>query len=162
MKKRNRENSEIPSNFDRDEEFTIENIPKSFESVTDEALKQLRQNAVERVERLTSFDPAALQVTLQSNIDAQFGSAYNVLEGDYGTRRANLEKAYQDGFAELDKAYKIYKLQVFNHNTAFKKYSEANKVINGEEVPDTLMVSDEEMKELDNAIKNLNRRKYNG
>ena len=158
--KRNRSDQEVASKFDRDEEFTIENIPRSFESVTDEALKQLRQNAVERVERLAHFNPAVLQVTLQSNVDAQFGTAYNTLEGDYGTRRANLEKAYQDGFAELDKAYKIYKLQVVNHNTAFKHYSEANKIINGEELPNSLMITDKEMKELDEAINHLNRRKY--
>ena len=158
---RNKENTEVTSKFDRNEKFTIENIPKSFESVTDEALKQIRRSAVERVERITGFKPSALQVTLQSNVDAQFGTAYNTLEGDYGTRRANLEKAYSDGFAELDRYYKEYKLQVVNHNIAFRQYSKANKVINGEELPDSLCISDAEMKELDDAIKKLNRRKYN-
>ena len=149
--------TEVESNFDRNEKFDITNIPKSFESVTQTALKNLRKNAVERVEKLTNFDPAALQVTLQSNVDAQFGAAYNTLEGDYGTRRANLEQAYRDGFTELDKFYKEFLLQVANHNIAFKNYSEANEVINGEPMPENLKISDEEMNELATAIKKLNR-----
>lgn len=159
--KRHNKDIEINSHFNRDEKFTINNIPKGFKSVTDETLKRLRRSAVERVERITDFKPSTLQITLQNNVDAQFGSAYNVLEGDYGTRRSNLEDVYSDGLADLNKAYKIYQLQVSQHNTAFKRYSAANKVINGEELPESLLISDEEMRKLKVAIEQLNRRKDN-
>lgn len=157
---RNKDSDVIVSDFDRDEKFTIENIPKDFESVTDASIKQLRKNTVDRVERITNFDPATLEVVLQNDVDAQFGIAYSVLEDDYRTRRSNLKKAYSEGFAELDKDFKEYKLEVVNHNTAFKNYSEDNKIINGEELPDSLKISDEEMEEISSAIKKINRRKY--
>lgn len=147
-------NSEIRSNFNRNESFDISNIPKHFDSVTNESLARLKRSAIEKVENDTALKPSALQAALKS-VDGQFEEAYSTLEGDYSARKTKLQAAYTQGISDVRRAFKNFELQVEEHNITFHNYSEANKAINGEPLSDSLLISHDEIKKLKEAIANL-------
>lgn len=146
--------SEIRSDYDRNEHFTLNNIPKHFDSVTNESLARLKRSIIEKVENDTSLKPGALQAALKG-VDGQFEEAYSTLEGDYSARKTKLQTAYTQGISDVRRAFKNYELQVEEHNIAFRNYSNANKAINGEPLSDRLMISQDEVKKLKEAINNL-------
>lgn len=147
----------IKSEFDLNETFSLQNVPKNFRSVSIASLKQVSERVLEKIKYDTNFEPGALQMSLKS-VDGQFGAAYNILEGDYTTRLANLRKAYNDGMMALKDAIQKYKTQVSDHRIAFNNYSEANKVINGGELPEELLVPKEEYTRRIEAATSLERR----
>lgn len=147
-------NSEIESNYDRNEEFGLSNIPKHFDSVTNESLSKLRHSAIDKVENDTNLKPSALQMALKS-VDGQFEEAYSTLEGDYSSRKAKLQDAFIQGVSDLRKAFRNYELQVEEYNIAFQNYSNANKTINGEPLSNTLKFDHDEINRMKEAIKNL-------
>ena len=154
MSKRNKTRKIIRSNFNRNETFTISNVPKHFESVTDESIRDLKARIMTKIEKEMSLDPGALQMGLKS-ADGRFEEAYSVLEGDYGTRFSNLSSAYTKGISELRNNIKNFERQVAEHNIIFDRYSEANERINGKKLPENLRFSDEEIARLKNALNEL-------
>ncbi len=154
--KKPKEESLVESEFNREEKFDFDNIPEHFDSVTDSALKKIQKSALESVGEVTNFTPGALNNALGS-LDGQFNSAFSTLEGDYGKRLENLKSVYKDGLSELRKAFLLYKVQVANYNIALKNYSNANKVINGENLPDYLSISSGDMRKLEKKIEDLRR-----
>ena len=146
--------SEIRSDFDRDEQFDISNIPKHFDSVTNESLARLKRSVIEKVENDTNLKPSALQAALKG-IDGQFEEAYSTLEGDYSARKTKLQSAYTQGISDVRRAFKNFELQAEEHNIAFRDYSESNKAINGDYLSDSLAISRDELKKLKDAINNL-------
>ena len=147
-------NNEIHSDYDRNEQFDITNIPKHFDSVTNESLARLKRSAMDKVENDTDWKPGALQAALKG-VDGQFEEAYSTLEGDYSSRRTKLQAAYTQGISDLRKAFKNYELQVEEHNIAFQNYSDANKAINGSPLSERLRISHDEITKLKEAINNL-------
>lgn len=144
----------VESNFDRNETFSLENIPEHFDSVTEEALRETQRTALDKAGQVTEFTPGALDNALMS-ADGQFEGAYSTLEGDYGKRLTNLRNAYNDGLTDVRRAFQLYKSQVAEYNIALKNYSDANKVIRGSALPDNLAITDEDTKSIDRAIKGL-------
>ena len=154
MSKQNSPRKIIRSSFNRNEQFTISNVPKHFESVTDESIRELKNRIIAKVEHETSLDPGALQTSLKS-VDGRFEEAYSILEGDYGTRLSNLNSAYTKGLAKLRENIRNFELQVADHNTAFDHYLEANEKLNGKKLPATLRYSDEDLQKLKQALREL-------
>jgi hypothetical protein len=154
MSKKNSIRKIIRSSFNRNEKFTASNVPKHFESVTDESIRELKARIMSRVEQEMSFDPAALEMALKS-ADGRFEEAYSVLEGDYGTRFSNLSSAYTDGVTTLRESIKNFQLQAAMHNTAYDKYSAANEKTNNKKLPEYLRYSEEEMSKLKQVLKEL-------
>lgn len=144
----------VGSNYDRNETFTVNNVPEHFDSITNESLSKIKRNAIEKVEKDTNLKPSALQMALKS-IDGQFEKAYNTLEGDYSARKAKLQAAYIQGVSDLRKAFKNFELQVATHNIAFENFSAANEAYNGTPLPDDLKYSKEELDNIRNMIKEL-------
>ena len=149
------------SNFDRNERFGLSNAPKHFESITDEEMDRIREAVLSEVEDISQFKPGALKDILQS-VDGHYSNAYSTLEGDYGKRISNLDMVRNRGLKNLRKAFKVYELQIVNHNTVFQAYSEANRIINGEELPDRLRIADEDVDEMQATIKKLDERSIYG
>lgn len=154
MKKPKEEEIIVESEFNREEKFDFDHIPEHFGSVTDLTLKRIQESALDSVREVTNFTPGALNNALDS-LDGQFNSAFSTLEGDYGKRVENLKSVYKEGLSELRKAFLLYKVQVTNYNTALKNYSKANEVINGERLPNYLLISDEDMRKLEEKIEGL-------
>ena len=162
MKKKKHEPLKLSgSDFDRNESFGLSNIPKHFESVTDDEMDRIRENVLNEVEEISQFKPGALKDILQS-VDGHYSGAYSTLEGDYGKRMSNLDHVRNKGLTKLRKAIKVYDLQVAAHNALFEEYSDAIKNINGEKLPERLKISDGEINEMQSALKGLDERSIYG
>ena len=162
MKKKKHEPLKMSgSNFDRNESFGLGNVPKHFESVTDDEMDRIREVVLNEVEEISQFKPGALKDILQS-VDGHYSSAYSTLEGDYGKRISNLDYVRNKGLTKLRKAIKVYDLQAAAHNTLFEEYSAANKVIYGEKLPERLKIENDDLDEMQFAIKELEGRNVYG
>lgn len=144
----------LRSEFDQEEDFDIKNVPSHFGSVTNDSLQRLQDSAVDSVEVSTDFKPGALKMALKG-VDGLFENAYVILEGDYNTRRNNLNIVYTSSISDLRKNFKTFELQVEEHNVAYDKYSEANAALNGSPLAKSLRFSEEELKKLKDAIDSL-------
>ncbi len=142
------------SNFNRNEKFGLNSVPKHFESVTDEEVKRIKTLVMEEIEKTSQFKPGALSDTLKS-VDGHFESAYSTLEGDYGTRLSNLDEVYTRSLTKIRRAYDAYILQVAEYNILFEKYLEASRAMDDKELPQNLAVADDSIFELKQIIKEL-------
>lgn len=145
------------SNYNRNEKFGLNNVPKHFESVTDEEIGRIKKAVMDEIEKTSQFKPGALKDTLES-IDGHFESAYSTLEGDYGARLANLDEIYTRGLTSLRRACDAFALQVVEYNNSFEEYSEANKKIAGEELPKNLMITNDGISAAKQLIERLDER----
>lgn len=145
------------SNFDRNEKFGLSNVPKHFESVTDEEIARLKTLVMEEVEKTSQFKPGALSDILKS-VDGHFESAYSTLEGDYGVRLSNLDNVYARGLTKLRYACDAFILQIAEYNIALEKYSEANEIINGKGLPKNLTIIDDDIAKIKRIAENLDER----
>lgn len=149
--------AEVESGFNRKEAFDINHIPTHFDSVKASSLRKIKRSAIRQVAYDADFDAGALEMELRS-IDGLFGFAYKTLEEDFDARSKNLKTAYRDGLKQVRQALKRYEFQAELHNIAFDKYNEANKIINGTELSDSLRVSKSKIEEFKNAINKLAKR----
>lgn len=145
------------SNFDRNEKFGLANVPKHFDSVTDDEIERLKKLVMDEVGEASQFKPGALSDILKS-VDGHFDSAYSTLEGDYGTRLANLHEVYTRGMTKLIHACDAFELQAAEYNILLEKYSDASMVIDGKELPKDLSIADEKIAEIKQAVKDLDKR----
>lgn len=157
--RKNKKKILIKSKFNRNEKFSVSNVPKHFESVTDAYLKHIQKKIFDKVGNNMKFTPGALEMALKS-VDGEFEDAYSTLEGDYSARLTNLDSAYSGGIAKLRNIFKQYQLQVSEHNQLYARYSDANKAFNGKSLPESLAISDEEIRSIKTAIKELERRNH--
>lgn len=139
------------SDFDRNEKFGLNNIPKHFDSITDEELDRIKNEVMNEIEQASQFKPGALDDNLKG-ADGHFESAYNTLEGDYGKRLANLDEVYINGIKGIRLASDAFELQVAEYNLLFEKYSKANLAIEGKELPSKLMIGDDKINEIKQIV----------
>lgn len=154
MSKRNKVLKIRGSNFNRNEQFGLNNVPKHFDSVTDEEIERLKNIVMSEIEDASRFKPGALMETLKS-VDGHFESAYSTLEGDYGTRLSNLDEVRTRSLTKLRKACDAFELQAAEHNLLFEKYSEASEKIEGKGLPARLMITDDEIDEITSIAKKI-------
>lgn len=139
------------SDFDRNERFGLNNVPKHFDSVTDDELNRIKDAVMDEIEKASRFKPGALEDNLKG-ADGHFESAYNTLEGDYSTRLANLDEVYTKGITGIRRACDAFELQVAEYNLLFEKYSKANIAIEGKELPNKLMIGDEKINQIKQIV----------
>ena len=139
------------SDFDRNEKFGLNNVPKHFDSITDEELNRIKDEVMNEIEQASRFKPGALEDNLRG-ADGHFESAYNTLEGDYSTRLANLDEVYTKGITGIRRASDAFELQVAEYNLLFEKYSKANLEIEGKELPSKLMIGDDKLNEIKQIV----------
>ena len=144
----------LGSNFDRNEKFGLNNVPKHFDSVTDEEVDRLKKSVMDEIEKTSHFKPGSLEDNLRS-ADGHFESAYNTLEGDYSTRLSNLDDVYTKSITKIRRACDTFELQVAEYNLLFEKFSKANMVINGEELPKKLMIDDSKFEEVKRIVDDI-------
>ena len=145
------------SNFDRNERFGLQNVPKHFESVTDDEIERLKNLVLNETQNISQYKPGALLDILKS-VDGHFDSAYSTLEGDYGTRLANLNEVYTRGISQLRHACGAFELQVAEYNIAFENYLEATKNLGNRTLPRNLMIDVEAINRIKQSVKDLDGR----
>ena len=158
MRKKIKPSFAAGSKFNRNEVFGLKNIPKHFESVTDEEISRIKTSVIEEVSEASHFKPGALQDVLKS-VDGHFESAYSTLEGDYGTRRSNLNEVYRKSMTDLQRACDTFALQAAEYNILLEKYSEANEIINGKQLPKNLAITDGDIAEIRQLIEKLSEKR---
>lgn len=159
MRKKDKTLKAPGSDFDRNEKFGLSNVPKHFNSVTDDEIDRLKNSVMDEIERTSQFKPGALADVLRS-VDGHFESTYSILEGDYGTRLSNLDEVYTRSLTDIRRACDAFALQAVEYNLIFEKYSDANMVINGKKLPKKLMMDDVKIAEIKRIVEDVCERRY--
>lgn len=146
----------IKSNFKRNEEFSIDAIPKHFESVTSGSIHSIKRYCAKVIgdKYHGKYPPSSLKSMLET-IFGEFDSVYAVVEGDYQTRKNNLQQAEQEGLADIQANLINFKNQVDGHNELFERYQEISAKVTGHKVSEKLKYSDEKLKNLEDSIEKL-------
>lgn len=144
------------SSFNENEDFSYDNTPKHFNSVTERYIKKIRKKCLSAISRKYSADnyPASAEKAMLQSIYGEFDSAYRILEGDYSSRYTNLKSAYSTGVADV--SFRLMNLEesVANHNIAFSEFKKAMKNISTEDYPD-LSYKKEDLEKLKEAVAEL-------
>lgn len=149
-------NRRIKSNFKRNEAFDIETIPKHFESVTNESIHSIKHYCAKVISNKYhgEYQPSSLKSMLET-IFGEFDSVYAVVEGDYQTRKMNLQLAEQSGLGNIQADLISFKNQVDDHHQLFERYQEISLKVTGHKISEKLKYSDEKMKDLENSVEKL-------
>ena len=126
------------SAFNEREEFSFDNTPKHFNSVTERFIRRTRRRCLAAITRKYGKDnyPASAEKAMLQSIYGEFDSAYRILEGDYSSRYTNLKSAYNDGVADISLRLMNLEQSIAEHNIAFSKYAKAMKKVSSEDYPD--------------------------
>lgn len=161
MSKKNKAMKHESSNRSQNEKFGLRNIPKNFELVTDDEVKRIRERVLNESENISHNKPGALDSIL-GGVDGSFESAYSTLEDNYGKVLGNLSDVRKKGFAVLRQTSDDFALQVAEYNNALQDYLEASRNIGVRGLPESLLISDEEIAEIKQSVNELERRRKNG
>lgn len=117
----------ISSSFDRDEEFSFENVPKHFESINEDSLKKVKNYCAETISRKYhgEYHPQSLQAMLQT-INGEFDLAYTELLGDYLARKNNLRGALANGLADIQNDLMTLQSTINNNNLVYEEFKKCS------------------------------------
>ena len=148
-------NSPIKSNFDPNEEFDYYEVPQHFKSVTGSCIRNIKTRCARHVYALHNGDypSSALEASLKG-VDGSFDPAFAQLDGDYSTRKANLEAAYNDGLAGMHGELLEFEKEIDAHDRLFAEYAQAVEQVTGRR-PVDLSYSNDKLNQFRKQYKKL-------
>lgn len=147
----------IVSRFKRNETFDYTSVPKHFRSVTDGSIHRVKNYCNKTTAAKyakAGYPPAAFEVTLQG-ISDEFYPLYNQLEGDYNTRRSNLEVAYSDGIAAINLLVAGFTGLLATYKNAYKVFNEASVNATGEELDESLIFDESKFSHIEKEVSKM-------
>ena len=140
-----RKASDVVSDFNRDERFDCENIPKHFDSVTDESIKMIQDNCSETIQDKykDKYNARSLRAMIET-IDGKFDLLYSRLEGDYAARIANLERCRTEEMEKVRSEITSFKSLINDYKCALERYSNNVYAFNGTRITEEGLAYDEE------------------
>lgn len=148
----------IKSKYNNDESFDYRSVPKHFLSVTDGSLEQLRKYCLRtsEFENNGDWEPSALESMLRGVL-GRFDQAHARLEGDYSSRKSNLQNAYISGVAEVEEMLLTLESDIAEHNILFSDYAEAYEKFTGKKIGVNLKYDDSKLTEMKNRFDKLSK-----
>ena len=147
----------IVSKFKRSEKFDYTSVPKHFRSVTDGSIHRVKKycnkTTVAKYAR-EGYPPATLEVALEG-ISDEFYPLYNQLEGDYNTRRSNLEVAYNDGVAAVNLLVANFTGLFATYKDAYRAFNEASIEATGQKISEDLRFDEEKLAHIEKEINKM-------
>ena len=155
--------SKIKSKFKQNESFDYMSAPKKFESVTDSTLRRLHKFCIHENKKLYKGEtkPGAVKAMIQA-VAGKYNMAQSCLEGDYATRKGNLENEYIAGIADVNAKIISFQAQVADHRVKFDNYRKMNLIIYGEDLSSELDYKQSQVEEIKNAYNELRRGAIHG
>lgn len=152
----NRKETRVKSAFPKREDFTYDNVPKYFNSVTEQSLRNIKNYCSKTIRQKYNgeYAPNTLLAMLQT-IDGEFEQAYACLEADYNTRLRNLQLAYQNGLADIEQEITEFRREVSEHDEAFQDYAEIHRELIGRDLDQKLLYSHHRLEELEQQYQEL-------
>ena len=154
----------ILSRFKRNESFDYTSVPKHFHSVTDGSIRRVKKycNKTTAAKYAKAGYPEnTLEVTLEG-ISDEFYPLYNILEGDYNTRKSNLEIAYNDGIAEINLLAADFTKLLTEYKSAYKEFNEASIIATGQEIDEQMAFDEEKFNHIEKEINKMMEEQKNG
>lgn len=148
--------SKIKSKFKQNESFDYMHAPKKFESVTDSTLRRLNRYCIHENKKLykDNTKPGAVKAMIQA-VAGKYNMAHACLEGDYATRKGNLENEYITGIADVNAKIISFQAQIAEHKVKLDNYRKINYVIYGEDLPAELDYTQVQLNEIKSAYNAL-------
>lgn len=148
--------AKIKSRFKQKESFDFMNTPKKFESVTDSTLRRLNRYCLHENKKLflNNSEAGSIKAMLQA-VAGKYNMAHSCLEGDYATRKGNLENAYIAGLAEISANIISFQTQVSDYNAKLDNFRRISKKIYGSDLPDLKKYDQAQIDELKKACESL-------
>lgn len=148
--------ADVKSAFPKQEEFSYEDVPKYFNSVTEKSLRNIKNYCAQTIRQKYDgeYAPNTLLAMLKT-IDGEFEQAYAMLDADYNTRLRGLQIAYQQGLADIQKDLIDFRLHAIAHDNAFHDYNEIHQALTGRELPTDLLYAGSRLGELEHQYKSL-------
>ena len=149
----------IKSKFKRNEQFSLDNIPKHFDSVTDSSIRKVKDYCAASIGRKYhgEYNPQSLKSMLET-IFGEFDYVYAELEGDYQTRLSNLQTAHQEGLADVQADIINFRNQVDQHNDLYERYAIATERVTGRRPSKQLAFRDDQLRQFEAQYEELRRK----
>ncbi len=148
----------LRSKYKDNENFDYMNVPKHFASITNRSIERLRRYCV-RVNEIENKDrwvPSALESMLISVL-GRFDQAHARLEGDYSSRKSNLNNAYVSGVADVEEQLIRLENSIMEHNLLFEEYKQAYENFTGKSMGADLKFDEAETKRLREKFEHLSK-----
>ena len=146
----------LKSDFPQKEEFSYNDVPKYFKSVTIRSLRNIKNYCARTLRQKynNKYEPNTLKAMLQT-IDGEFDHAYAMLTDDYNSRLRNLQTAYQEGLADIEKEFLEFRQLASEHDQAFQDYDEIHSDLIGRRLDQKLLFSSTRLDNIEHQYKNL-------
>lgn len=150
-------NKKIVSKFKRNEVFDYTSVPKHFRSVTDGSIHRVKNycNKVTTAKYAKEGYPVGTLSVALNGISGEFYPLYVQLQGDYDTRRSNLEMAYGNGIASIDLLVSSFTGLLADYKAKFKAFNEASIEATGEGLDDSLIFDEDKFSHIEKEVKKM-------
>ena len=150
----------IKSNFNRNEKFTCKNIPKHFDSITEQSIRNVKKYCAQVVRNKYNSEHTARTLrAMIETIDGNFDQLYAQLEGDYAARIGNLSECKLEQINKTKTNLTNFSLTIVNHNNAFENFKENVETFNGNKVDESLKYPNAKLEKFNSRLDKIMEKK---
>lgn len=143
----------IHSKYNSKENFSFEDMPGEFKSVTQQSINDIKDYCAHTIANKFkgSYDAGSLYFMI-GVVMGNFDLLTSQLIEDYGSRRSKMKKAQSLGLKQVGQMLEEFKHDVAQYEVILNDYSEAIAIYGGRPLDDDLHYRSNKLVELENKL----------